>query len=245
VNFSIGIVAHHSRHDRATNLADAVGAEVVMVDPGHIKAGKNHERCYEWLAETGASPWSVVIEDDAIPVTDFRQQLAAVLKVTPSPITSLYLGRFRPPHWQSQIAQKIGGDQHFLMATELLHHVGVAVKTSLIPGMLDFLNNDSDYRTKRRLPIDEAIGRWVRAEGRRVAYTTPSILDHEHRIPTVITKHLSQHKGETGKRPGNQPRKAWVFGARPDWKSYVADIPEPCQPRIKPLKSVTTTSEES
>lgn len=223
---AIGIVAHHTRHERASRLADLVGAEVITLDQGGLGAGSNHEVCYEWLAETNA-PWSVILEDDALPCKGFRDQLQQVLLSSPTNILSLYLGRTRPPHWQPSIAKVIGGDNHYLIGTELLHHVAVAIRTPMIPAMLHHIRTDNPYRLGQ-MPIDEAVGCYARASGNRIGYCHPSIVNHDANLPTVITRHLSQHKAETGKRTGGLPRQAWAFGVRNGWDpKIVATIPEP------------------
>ena len=226
--FSIGVVAHHARYERATLLADRVRAEVVSVDSdGKLGAGANHEACYQWLAETSEAPWCVLLEDDAVPVKDFRNQLNQVLRAAPNTgLLSLYLGRFRPPHWQPSIARAITGDQHFLMASELLHHVAVAIRTPLIGAMLHHIRADRRYQIGR-LPIDEAIGGWARAASMKVAYCHPSIVNHDTRLNTVIAKHVSQHTGDSGQRPRTELRQAWAFGSRPAWETSTAAIPEP------------------
>jgi hypothetical protein len=223
---AIGIVAHYDRYERATRLADVVGAEVIAVDRGGVGAGANHEVCYEWLAETNA-PWSVIIEDDALPCKGFRDQLQQVLLSSPTNILSLYLGRTRPPHWQPSIAKVVGGDHHYLIGTELLHHVAVAIRTPMIPSMLHHLRTDNAYRLGK-MPIDEAVGRYARASGTRIGYSHPSIVNHDASLPTVITRHLSQHKTESGTRTDRLPRQAWAFGVRNSWdREIVAPIPEP------------------
>ena len=226
--FSIGVVAHHARYQRATRLADHIGAEVVSVDSdGKLGAGGNHEVCYRWLAETSTAPWCVLLEDDAVPVKDFRNQLNQVLRAAPNTgLISLYLGRFRPPHWQPSIARVISGDQHFLMGTELLHHVAVAIRTPLIPAMLAHIRADRRY-SSGKLPIDEAIGGWARAASMPVAYCHPSIVNHDTRLATVIAKHVSQHPGDSGQRPLTELRQAWAFGSRQAWETSTAAIPEP------------------
>ncbi len=226
--FSIGIVAHHSRWLRAGKLAEHLDADVVAVDyDGRVGAGRNHERCYEWLAETG-SPWSVLLEDDAVPVRRFRDQLTQVLTAAPAEagLLSLYLGRWRPPHWQPSIAQVISRDEHFLSASELLHHVAVAIRTPLIPVMLAHIRADRRYQVGR-LPIDEAIGDFARTAGMPVLYSHPSIVNHDTKMPTVIGRHVSQHPTETGQRPASELRQAWAFGTRPSWQDSRAAIPEP------------------
>jgi hypothetical protein len=222
----VGIVAHHSRHERAARMAEALDAEVIAVDTGGVGAGRNHEHCYEWLAESTA-PWVVLLEDDAIPVKNFRDQLHAVLRAAPATgLISLYLGRSRPPHWQPSIAQVIASDQHFLMASELLHHVAVAIKPALIPIMLRFIRNETPYGDGK-LPIDEAVGRWARAASMPVAYSHPSIVDHDARLGTLIASHVSQHTTDNGQRPPHETRKAWAFGVRADWETTTATIPDP------------------
>lgn len=221
----VGIVAHATRHERAERLADAVGAGFITVDQGGLGPGRNHENCYEWLAEENC-PWSVVLEDDASPVKNFRLQLDQVLRAAPTPLVSLYLGRGRPAQYQPSIAQVIANDSHFFLGDELLHHVGVAIRTPLIPGMLKYIRNDLDYYDKK-LPIDEAIGRWARSLNMKVSYCHPSIVNHAHELPTVIKRHLSQHKTETGKRGRKVIRKAWAFGSRQNWNSTSIVIPDP------------------
>jgi hypothetical protein len=226
--FNIGLVAHHTRWDRAQNLAEYLKADVVALDyDGKVGAGRNHEICYEWLAESGA-PWSVLLEDDAVPIKNFRQELDRVLQAVPpgTGVLSLYLGRWRPPHWQASIAQVISRDEHFFLASELLHHVAVAIRTPLIPLMLDHIRADRRYQIGK-LPIDEAVGGFARAAGMPVAYSHPSIVNHDTTLPTVIGRHVSQHPTETGHRPRTEFREAWAFGTRRDWQPSVARIPEP------------------
>lgn len=222
---ALGVVAHHSRRGRAVRLADHLGADTVAIDEGGMGAGRNHEVCYRWLAESG-KPWSVILEDDAIPVNNFRDQLGQVLAAAPTGLLSLYLGRTRPPHWQPSIARVIARDEHFLMCSELLHHVAVAIRTDMIPALLAHLKANRRYQTGRT-PIDEAVGQFSRDMGIRVGYTHPSIVDHENRLPTVIDRHISQHRADDGTRPATEIRRAWAFGVRPSWRASLAAIPDP------------------
>ncbi|AON96985.1 glucosyltransferase [Mycobacterium phage Tonenili] len=216
---NIAVVACQSRQRRAENLAQAVGAEFVAVDDGTLGPGANHDVAWRWLDDSGGE-WSVVLEDDAIPVAGFRGQLAAVLKAAPSPIVSLYLGRSRPPHWQLSIMQVINCDEHFLLGSTLLHHVAVAIKTDLIFDML--------AERDRHLPVDESIGTWARGREIPVAYAHPSIVDHEHRLPTTILERTSGYAGETGRRGSSREvRKAWTLGSRKVWGSTTRQIPNP------------------
>ena len=215
----VAIVSHSIRRIRLQRLSDAVKAEFVAIDDGRLGPGSNHDVAWNWLSDS-PNRWSVVLEDDALPVKGFRSQLDMVLKVAPSPIVSLYLGRGRPPQWQTPIQSVIARPEHFRQASELLHHVGVAMQTHLIPRMLE----ERDHT----LPIDESIGKWARDNAIDVSYTHPSIVDHDVQMPTTILVHKSGHSGDDGRRDNpREIRKAWVFGSRNTWEGTSVTIPDP------------------
>lgn len=210
------VVAHPQRLEQARHLAQETTAEAIAVDDGPFGCEVNHLRAWEWLG-SGRSPWSVVLEDDAVPVPRFRYQLHAALKVAPTPIVSLYLGRTRPPHWQSSIAAAVGHtrlqDACFLTAPALLHGVGYAIRTSLIPDLLARVP-----KLARSLPIDEAITVWARLAGHRISYTWPSLVDH-HDGPSLIN-----HRDGQPRRSG---RVAWCADWREQWTPTTHEIAEP------------------
>lgn len=216
----VAIVSHNSRTRRAERLAEITGAEYVSTDDGTLGPGLNHDRAWRWIAAQHGT-WGVVLEDDAIPVKDcFQEQLEKVLRVAPSPIVSLYLGRSRPRHWQPQIMRVIGRSEHFLTASTLLHHVGVAMRIGLIPEMLRGRNFS--------LPIDESIGEWAQDHEFIVSYTHPSIVDHDIKMTTTIMERISRFSGESSARDDpREVRKAWTFGSRSMWDNSIAEIPEP------------------
>lgn len=212
----VAIVAHPHRHHHLDELVAATTAEAVILDNQDFGCEVNHLRAWEWLAG-GNCPWSVVIEDDALPVQRFRFQLHAALKVAPTPIVSLYLGRSRPPHWQESIAQSVGKtrleDACFLTASALLHGVGYAIRTALIPDLLASLPG-----MIKDTPIDEAISSWARQRDYGISYTWPSLLDH--RDEGTLIDHPDGH-------PRTKPRKAWCADWRERWESTTVEIPTP------------------
>lgn len=212
----VAIVAHPRRDSRPDGLALLTNAEAVVVDDQDYGCEINHLRAWEWLGG-GDCPWSVVIEDDAVPVQRFRYQLHAALRVAPTPIVSLYLGRTRPPHWQASIAQAVGAtklaDACFLTASALLHAVGYAVRTNLIPSLLEEVPEIA-----RTHPIDEAITEWARRHQYRISYTWPSLVDHKDG-PSLVS-----HKDGHPRRSG---RVAWCADWRQDWSSTSAGIADP------------------
>lgn len=239
----IGIVAHRDRYPRANYLATLLGAEVVGPDGVDYLDGefvtseedgpeRNHLKVWEWLSGS-KTDWSVVLEDDAIPIADFSEELQGILAVSPSPIIGLYLGRGRPPHWIDPIASVMNSDAHFLMATEVLNCVGLAIKTKLLPVLCDHLREHiTNLYYYWPFPIDELISRWVSRMGLKVAYCHPSIVDHDNSLPTLISYHkTSHHLDDCTTR--DELRTAWMLGGRGGhWINSRIDIPTPME--IKP-----------
>lgn len=209
----IGIVAHTARADEAHQLMESVGAAYMSIDNGQLGCEKNHHKTWAWLAEHCKDEYAVVLEDDAQPVPDFKAQLAQALEISPEPIVSLYLGKKRPPHWQSAIQQATQQatkhDASYITAQHLLHAVGVAIHTELLKDMLDHTRN-----TIR--PWDYAIGAYAQQHGHGIAYTWPSLVDHQD-ADTV-----TRHKDNAPRTPG---RKAWWAGTREVWTPVAVSMP--------------------
>ena len=209
--YEIGVVAHTSRASIARLLACQVGARFVAIDNGLLGCDGNHLAVLHHLAGMGAD-WSVVLEDDAVPVDGFADQLRMVLESAPSGVAvcSLYLGRQRPPQFQALIAARVRDaeavEAHWLTSSRLLHAVGYAIRTDLIPGLLDF---DS------RLPIDERIGAHVRELSVHVGYCWPSLVDHAD-MPTLV-----DHPDGKPRPPG---RTAWRTGTRAAWSDVSIEL---------------------
>jgi hypothetical protein len=193
-----------------------------LVDEGHDSP--QHLNAWKLLAyylPSHEEDFGVVLEDDAEPIADFQPQLMSALATAPSPVVSLYLGRARPPHWQDGIASVIARPESWLMASEMLHGVGIAVRGDVLPQLLeDLRGNQTSW------PVDERIGWFCRVRGIEVAYAHPSLIDHAD-IPSVYTKHVSQHATDALTRADTrEPRRAWVVGPG-DWNSSAAKIPDP------------------
>jgi len=210
---AIAIVAHTARLEQADGLAAKVNANAVLVDDGTLGCNANHRRAWERLAE-GDSEWSLCMEDDALPVDGFNEQLEQVLAVAPSPVVSLYLGRLRPPHWQHRIRNTLANtDAHWLTAPALLHAVAVCIRTEILPLMLH--GSPTHKPMDAHKPIDEAIGTYARRNGIKVAYCNPSLVDHADQ-GTLIA-----HPDRQPRKPG---RVAWRVGTRDMWTSSTAAI---------------------
>ena len=204
---AIGIVAHPTRHTMAEQLADKVGANLICIDDRGYGAEQNHYRTWTALLDH-AGTHAVVVEDDAIPVHDCRHQLEQAIKASPTPITSLYLGRLRPPQYQKRIAKAIDtarhDDAHYITSPDLIHAVAVALPATHIADMLAFT------ATRHYLPWDETLSAYAHHLRQPVAYTHPSLVDHKD-TPTLV-----QHRDRQPRTPG---RVAWRIGTRHTWDS--------------------------
>ncbi|ORV20950.1 hypothetical protein AWB98_01230 [Mycolicibacterium conceptionense] len=206
MTFRVGIVAHTARFANAEALSRTTDADFVNYDTGVRGCEGNHRDALERLHRNArGAQWLVILEDDAVPVTGFRDQLDAALITAPAPIVSLYLGRSRPPQWQPRISDAIekadANDASWILSGHLLHAVGYAVRTELAPSLLGHVTD---------LPIDQSISVWARHQGHQVAYSWPSLVQHQDG-PTLIS-----HRDGQPRPPG---RIAHRTGTRETWTS--------------------------
>lgn len=171
---------------------------------GLMGCEENHRTVLRHLTAL-PSTFSVVLEDDAVPVDGFRTQLDQALIMAPTPLVSLYLGRLRPPWAQPGIRTAIeqAGDADWIIGSHLLHAVGYAIRSELLPSLLNY--------PPTPLPIDQHITRWAQSYGHQIAYCWPSLVDHAD-TPTVI----DQHPDGQPRTPG---RVAWKTSPHPNWST--------------------------
>ncbi|MEG5431577.1 hypothetical protein [Enterobacter asburiae] len=184
------VVGHHSRLGQAQRLAALLDAHL-LVDDGNHGANWNHHRALQWAAEQ--SSMVVVLEDDALPVSGFMDQVAVWLARFPCHMLSFYLGTGRPPQYQMQIAERlIVADKtraDYITLSRLIHGVCYSVPPEHVQRVLSRWDNSK--------PADYAVGD---ALGGSVIYPCYSLVDHAD-LPTVE------------RHPDNEPRterrRAW------------------------------------
>ena len=205
----IGIVAHSARAERAHALMESVGAAYLGMDNGTHGCEANHMRTWRWLAEHDTSGWCVVLEDDAVPIPSFTGEMNQALKHSPHPIVSLYRGH----NVNNPAAETAGlratrkaneGNACWVTTHVLLHAVAVAIRTEVLPAVLDHIDT-----IHNRLPIDESISHWAIRTKTLIAYTHGSLVDHAD-TPSVIIK----HRDKLPRPPG---RVAYQLGAPTTW----------------------------
>ena len=186
----IVVVGHHSRIVKAQRLSAILGARL-LVDDGDPGANKNHYRALEWAAEQSCRV--VVLEDDALPVAGFSEQVSEWLNRFPDSLVSFYLGTGRPPQYQMQIAERlIVADRtqaDYITLPRLIHGVCYSVPPQHIERVLS--------RWDCSKPADYAVGD---AYGGAVVYPCYSLVDHADGEP------VERHPDSV---PRTERRRAW------------------------------------
>ncbi|EMI6721061.1 hypothetical protein V2F28_004468 [Enterobacter hormaechei] len=187
----IAIVAHHSRRAMANDLASKLEADSIFMDEHSAGANANHLRALSWAAEQ--SDRVIIIEEDALPVDDFRDKAQDWLARFPDDMLSFYLGTGRPPQYQMQIAERLiiadKTQADYITLPRLIHGVCYSVPQHHIERVLS--------RWESNKPADYAVGD---AYGGAVVYPCYSLVDHADGEP------VERHPDSA---PRTERRRAW------------------------------------
>jgi hypothetical protein len=183
----IAVVAHHSRFSNSlvTEFADKV-----FIDFGNRGALWNHRRALRWAMGQEDRVW--IVEDDAIPCTDFIEALQEVVDDFPDNLVSAYLGTGRPVMFQEVIPKMLEQDPEFVMFPYLLHGICYSLPSKDVPRVVEWLD-----KIPVNVPVDLEIGL---AYAGNVVYPIPSLVDHK-----------DEARVELSTVPNNVVRKAWRF----------------------------------
>jgi hypothetical protein len=205
----IGIVACKPREERAMELAQTIEADHISIDDDKLGCRENHRQVWKHLAEhADPDDWLIIMEDDIIPIPNFREQATQALKAAPADVVSFYFGKLAPKPWQETkaipgAARAQREDPHWLISDRLHSNQCCAIRgTFLVEKMLAIT-------ACFNRPMDEAITIWCRKYGHDIAYTWPSLVDHDDQIPSRAV-----HPDGIVRVPG---RVAWKTGSRNGW----------------------------
>jgi hypothetical protein len=214
-NYALGIVAHVERQSQIDMLRERIYPDLIEVDDGTYGCMGNHCLTIEKLYQNGrrsGREWIVVLEDDAQPPeTGFHQQVSAALDVAPSPIVSFYSGTGHPAQRQGKFAEMAARqDVHWILHANMRHAVAYALHVDVIElGLIDHMIKMS----RERWAPDDAISKFARRHGIQVAYSNPSLVQHEDG-PMMVKSRTSKGIPMINRR---RPRKAHWVGTRILW----------------------------
>jgi len=175
----VAVVAHTKRERLAASLDEKVQADAVFMDDGTLGEWRNHELAWKSAVASGKTH-AVILQDDALPVNNFRDLVIEAVEQKPYNLISLYVGTHRPRRDEVlktvQQAEKMKAS--WLVADTLMWGVGVVVPTALIPEILSTIE-------KSKVAYDQRIGRWAELTKNNVYYTWPSLVGHADE-PTVV-----------------------------------------------------------
>lgn len=195
------VCAHPARLDRAEALAAKVGGVVVVDEepddaPVLLRSARTHDRAWRAAAALGHD-WSVVLEDDAVPVDGFTTALNAALSASGRALVSLYLGDAPMRQRASQAAKRAEeSGASWIDHYGLLWGVGVALPTDAVGSMLESVRiADRRYLN----PYDERLSIW--ANGKLpIRYVWPSLVDHLDDVSLIGTRHGKRRAQRVGTR---------------------------------------------
>jgi hypothetical protein len=172
--------------------------------------GSAHERRIGDIAwrEGAAGDWTVVVQDDALLVDGFREQVPAALVHAPQTGVSFYFGAGRPEagvtRYVAARAEKRGAS--WIEWDRLAWGVAVAMPTAAVEDFLAWGAGSTER-------YDRRIGEFWREQRRPIRYTWPSLVDHDDSIPTLAQR-----------RPAGVQRVAYRVGTRDSWAGSVLRV---------------------
>lgn len=210
MTLSLTVMAHPKRRAAAQRLAVAVGADAIEWDTCDDEWDTGRRAI---ATHDPAGTHHLVLQDDALPIPDFRHHAAAALEQHPDALVSFYLGTSRPPQWQPAVddacmrAEDAGAA--WISVPTLLHGVAIAIPTVEIPNLLAWCERPT-------VPYDERLGMyWRHVLDRPVLYTWPSLVDHDDG-PTIARHRDGVHRDE--------PRRARMVGTPLTWGTVAIDV---------------------
>lgn len=209
----VGIVAHVNREHLVDNLIRETQADVIRFDdtfpPSVTGCAENHVRVLTELnRHATGNEFVVVLEDDAVPVENFRDQVKSALALSESPLVGLYLGTNSPGGriynaMLPAVEAANAADANWIVADWFIGTVAYAVRADWLPALIDSLSNDGG-------PVDVRICTWSQRAGIETWYSQPSLANHDNGQSLINSV------------PGFEKmviRRAWNFGTRDEWSS--------------------------
>lgn len=186
------VMAHPARAEHALKLAAEIDARIVWDQ----RNDEWHTGARAWSAINPAADRGLVVQDDALPIPDFRRHVDTLAARAPRTAVSLYVGTGRPrePQVRRAVTEADRTGASWLDCDGLLWGVAIMLPVEHITPLLDCAQTSP-------LPYDQRISAWYRSRGQRVRHCWPSMVDHTD----------GPRLADTGGTP-TAPRHAWHVG---------------------------------
>jgi GR25 family glycosyltransferase involved in LPS biosynthesis len=219
---SLAVVGHPDRQEMLDQLVKSVRADAVSLDNTAMGCGRNHLKAIAQAyghAVEHYKKWIVILEDDAIPVPDFRAQVEAALQHAPTQMVSFYLGINHPLQYQYNFSKAVKEQTSWIIHPNMRHAVGYAIGIKYVPSLRETM---SEFVEKNWAP-DDAMSEYAKATKHLVSYTNPSLVDHQD-SPSVIKNRTHLGEPVTAKPLA---RKAHRFGPKLNWDGTYTTVEVP------------------
>lgn len=189
MKLSASVMAHPDRAAEVADLRATLGRHVPISWDDEGKASGNSDRVWRnarraWLMHDPAADFHALIQDDALPCTDFLAGLEQAIEHVPDDaVISPYLGKGRtvPIRWEAMARAATTAGASWVRTSKLMWGVTIVLPVRLIPEMVAW----ADRRVG--IPDDMRVAGWQDRRGGEVWYTWPSLVDHAP-VPS-LTKH--------------------------------------------------------
>lgn len=210
----VGIVSHARRKGLVDKLVDDVQASYVGRDatwpPNAKGCADNHIRVLKRL-NMMATPgeWCVVLEDDALPVPNFRQEVKQALMKCDASLVGLYLGTGNPTGPTQRailpaVRDASASDAAWIVSDWFISTVGYVLRSDWISDLITAISDMGG-------PVDNRISEWSQQAGLKTWYCQPSLVDH-HDESSMITSFAFY------------PRHAHNVGVREQWNRRTVEM---------------------
>lgn len=204
----------------ASALVNRVQADVLNVDDTQARSyeeavtacAENHFTVLSRLRDMSESHrWVVVLEDDALPVDDFRQHAEAALAHVPY-LAGFYISRAGADRNLGELQRALETHTAWAVGLHMASALAYAIRTDILPAALGRWPAYGPTASVERRFTDWAReyrgGDWHGEP--RFFYTLPSLVDHGGDESIVF------------ENSDIEPRRAWSLGVPPNWKTASA-----------------------
>lgn len=164
MKLSITIMAHPRRKEFIPYLLDILGKDTPIAWDEKNNLWDTCRRA--WLATDFTSDWTLVIQDDAILTSNFKEKVEKFLENGDN-LYCFYGGDILGERIEKAKAK----GENLVFTDMILNEVAICIKTEYVKEMVKFCDDrDADN--------DHLISVWARRKGLKIANSIPSLVNH-------------------------------------------------------------------